>query len=198
MIRACYYFYVAAVLLFLSAASGTALAETEGQPARKNAAMEKRIQDAADKAAANEIAVKNFRFAEMDCQLPPIPSINDTLKLERDDLFALEKMIKAFTLCVDQAKITDYEAVKDLIANRLGGTYTESDKKISFNVTKNVAKEVAGLFNQAGEAYASRFSSHEVAKAKYNKRVQEWNSFQKFKAEFENKQEDKKNSPANP
>jgi hypothetical protein len=61
-------------------------------------------------------------------------------------------------------------------------------------VTKNVAKQVGQLFSQANDAYAARFASHEVAKAKFNDRVQTWNANQKFKEEFEKKKLEDKGS----
>ena len=165
--------------------------------AQNNNAMEKRIKEVADKDEANAEAVKNFKFPKLECSLPQIPSEQKTRDMKREEILALRENLEGYRECVDEAKIKEYESVKNLIANDLKGTYQESDKKISFSVTKNVAQKVGKLFAQANDAYAARFTSHEVAKAKFNQRVQAWNANQKFQEEFEKKKLEDKGSSLN-
>ena len=134
--------------------------------------------------AANALAVRAFRFPKRDCRLPPMPTDNETWRMGRNDLSAVANKIKDFGRCVDQARVFAYEAVKDLVVNRLGGTVKESGDKITFSVTPNVSKDVARLFNQVNKSYIAGFTRYEVANQKYNHSAQIWNSSQKFKAEF--------------
>ena len=165
--------------------------------AQNNDAMGKRIQEAAEKEKDNAKAVKNFKFPKLECSLPNIPSEQETRQIKREEILVLRENLEDYRKCVDEAKIKEYESVKNLIAKELKGIYQESDKKISFSVTKNVAKQVGQLFAQANDAYAVRFSSHEVAKTKFNQRVQVWNANQKFQEEFEKKNREDKGSSLN-
>ncbi|MGV7220735.1 MAG: hypothetical protein ACQ9MH_04330 [Nitrospinales bacterium] len=165
--------------------------------AQNNDAMENRIQEAAKKDKANAEAVKKFKFPKLECSLPPIPSEQKAREMIREEILALRENLEGYRKCVDEAKIKEYESVKNLIANELNGIYQESDKKISFSVTKNVAQQVGQLFAQANDAYATRFASHEVAKAKFNQRVQAWNANQKFQEEFEKRNMEDKGSSFN-
>jgi transcription-repair coupling factor (superfamily II helicase) len=164
---------------------------------QNNDEMDSRIREAEAKDKANAIAVKNFKFPKLECRLPDIPSEHKTREMKREEIMALRENLEGYRKCVDEAKIKEYESVKNLIANGLKGIYKESDKKISFSVTKNVAKQVGNLFAQANDAYAARFASHEVAKAKFNERVQTWNANQKFQEEFEKKQMEDRGSSLN-
>ena len=199
MLRARSLFYTVGFLLSLFFAAGFALAGTrsggifeEAGPSLEpyvrlamSADEARRLrQEAADQEAANALAVKSFRFPKRDCRLPQMPTDNETRKMKRKDLSAVADKIQDFGRCVDQAKVFKYEAVKDLVVNRLGGTVQESGNRITFNVTPNVSKEVARLFNQVNESYISGFTRYEVANQKYNHSVQIWNSSQKFMAEF--------------
>jgi len=165
--------------------------------AQYNDEMEKRIQEAAEKEKANAKAVKNFKFPKLECSLPEIPSEQETRTMKREEILFLRENLEVYRKCVDEAKIKEYESVKNLIANELKGIYQETDTKFSFTVTKNVAKQVGQLFAQANDAYASRFASHEVAKTKFNQRVQAWNVNQKFQEEFEKKNMHDKGSALN-
>ena len=198
-------FCLLGVFLYLFAGAGVAHAGTiadrgYGAPLP---AMEKNIllamtreeadtlkQEAAEREAANAIAVKAFQFPKRDCRLPQFPTDIQTRMMTRSELQAVADKIKDFGRCVDKTKVVEYEAVKDLVVKRLGGTVQESGNKITFSVTPNVSKEVARLFNQVNEAYLAGFTSYEVANQKYNQSAQVWNSSQKFKAEFELKNSD--------
>ncbi len=199
MLRARRLFCIAGFLLTLFSAAGFALAGT--QPRANLAAAgpsaepyvrlamsadeARRLrQEAANQEAANALAVRGFRFPKRDCRLPPMPTDNETWKMKRKDLSAVADKIKDFGRCVGQAKVFAYEAVKDLVVIRLGGTVQESGNRITFSVTPNVSKDVARLFNQVNESYISGFTRYEVANQKYNHSAQIWNSSQKFKAEF--------------
>jgi len=199
MLKARRLFCLAGFLLTLLFAAGFALAGTQSRvnltEAGPSAAPYVRLamsadeakrlrQEAADQEAANALAVQGFRFPKRDCRLPQMPTDNETWKMKRKDLSAVADKIKDFGRCVDQAKVFKYEAVKDLVVNRLGGTVKESGNRITFNVTPNVSKDVARLFNQVNESYLSGFTRYEVANQKYNHSAQIWNSSQKFKAEF--------------
>ena len=212
MLRGWNLFYIVVFLLSLFSGAGSALAGTdfggnheEAGPSAEHytrlgtskAEADQLRQEAADREAANAIAVQGFRFSERDCRLPQLPTDNETRKMKRNELSAVADKIKDFGRCVDQAKVIEYEAVKDLIVNRLGGSYKESGNKITFHVTSNVSKEVVRLFAQVNEAYVSGFSSFEVANARYNQSVHVWNTNQKFIAEFELKINDQGASTLN-
>lgn len=165
--------------------------------AQNNESMEKRIQEAAEKDKVNAEAVKNFKFPKLECNLPQIPSEQKIREMKREGILVLRENLEGYRKCVDEAKVKEYESVKNLIGNELKGVYQESDQKFFFSVTKNVAKQVGQLFAKANDAYAARFASHEVAKAKFNQRVQAWNANQKFQEEFKKKKMEDKGSSFN-